>query len=50
MSQSYLEVQFNATVHEGDIELDENVIAREALILPIATHPMTSLTMCRTPA
>ncbi|KAI1424640.1 Fructosamine kinase-domain-containing protein [Xylaria sp. FL1777] len=27
---SYLDVQRNATVHEGDIEVDENIIAREA--------------------
>ena len=38
MSQPYLEVQFNAPVHEGDVDLDQNIIAREAPILAIANH------------
>jgi len=37
MAQAYWEVQSNPKVHEGDVELDDNIIAREAASVSLST-------------
>lgn len=45
MAQQYLAIQLNAKVHERDVQLDENIIARKSITsIPITGHFCAILT------
>lgn len=41
MAPAYWEVQPNPKVHEGEVELDDNIIAREISFYPFCYSPNT---------